>query len=39
MPNFHGDQIIVLAGAALLLSILLMENDEDRKFLMKLYLQ
>ena len=39
MQNFYMDQIVGLSGAVLPLSILLIENDEDRQFLTEQYLQ
>ena len=39
MKNFDMNQIMGLSGAVLPLSILLIENDEDRQFLTEMYLQ
>ena len=39
MQNFDMNQIMGLSGTMLPLSILLIENDEDRQFLTELYLQ
>jgi len=39
MQNFYMNQIMGLSGAVLPLSILLIENDEDRQFLTEQYLQ
>ena len=39
MQNFDINQILGLSGTTLPISILLIENDEDRQFLTELYLQ
>ena len=39
MQNFDMNQILGLSGTVLPLSILLIENDEDRQFMSDLYLQ
>jgi RNA polymerase sigma-70 factor (ECF subfamily) len=39
MQNFYMNQIMSLSGTVLPLSILLIENDEDRQFLTEQYLQ
>ena len=39
MQNFTVSQFIGMSGAAFPLSILLIENDEDRQFMTELYLQ